>query len=168
MASFNTHPGLSQVSRKESSGSNWGDRVFPKLSIILIHRYIRLGIESNRCPTSRARRDLDQPRVNAPTVKEVAATGELPAPLAVAEAVEADNATGFGRGFESPGDAEAGKIVEIGRRIRVGAEAEAVEGTAKEEEVKEEEGGEAEEEEEEGGEEKHDDWFEEKGEKVGG
>ncbi|KAF1876113.1 hypothetical protein Lal_00006744 [Lupinus albus] len=131
----------------------------PKLPIILSHRYIRVGIESNRCPTSRARRDLDQPRVNAPTVKEVATIGELPAPLAVAEAIEADNATGFG----SPGDAKAGKIVEVGSRIRVGAEAEAVKGTAKEEKVKEEESGESKEEEEEGGEEKHDDWFEENG-----
>ncbi|OIW18655.1 hypothetical protein TanjilG_13407 [Lupinus angustifolius] len=115
------------------------------------------------CTASRASSDFNQPRVNASAVKDVAATGELPAPLAVAKSVEADNATGFGSGFGSPGDAEAREAVEVAG----GVMAEAVEGAAEEEDVEEEEGGETDEEEEEGGEEEHDDWFEEKGEKVG-
>ncbi|KAF1887494.1 hypothetical protein Lal_00040548 [Lupinus albus] len=130
----------------------------PKLPFIL-RRYIHLRIESNRCTASRARGDLDQPHVYATAVKEVAATGKLSAPLAVTEAIEADNATGFRCGFGYPGEAEVWEVV---------TEAEAVEGAAEEEEVEEKESGETDEEEEEGSEEKHDDWFEEKGEEIGG
>ncbi|CAL0320073.1 unnamed protein product [Lupinus luteus] len=75
--------------------------------------YIHLRIESNRCTASRACGNLDQPHINAAAVKEVAATGKLPAPLAVTEAIEADNATGFRCEFGSPGEAEAWKVVEV-------------------------------------------------------
>ncbi|OIW19454.1 hypothetical protein TanjilG_09474 [Lupinus angustifolius] len=91
-----------------------------------------------RCTASWARRYLHQPHVNATAVKEVAATGKLSAPLAVTEAIEADNATGFTCGFGSPRDAEAWEVL----KIMVGIEAETVESAAEEEEVEEEEGGE--------------------------
>ncbi|KAF1867330.1 hypothetical protein Lal_00049759 [Lupinus albus] len=146
-------------SDENPGGSNWGDRVGNGSNVN------RIDIDSNRCTASRASSDLNQPRVNASAVKDVAAIGELPAPLAVAKAVEADNATGFGSGFGSPGDAEAWEGVEVAGGVM--AEAEAVESAAEEEDMEEEEGGETDEEEEERGEEKHDDWFEEKGEKVG-
>ncbi|CAL0313830.1 unnamed protein product [Lupinus luteus] len=74
---------------------------------------IILCIESNRCTTSRACGNLDQPHINTTAVKEVAATEKLPAPLVVTEAIEADNATGFRCNFGSPGEAEAWKVVEV-------------------------------------------------------
>ncbi|CAL0313829.1 unnamed protein product [Lupinus luteus] len=42
---------------------------------------IILCIESNRCTTSRACSNLDQPHINDAALKEVAATEKLPAPL---------------------------------------------------------------------------------------
>ncbi|CAL0313893.1 unnamed protein product [Lupinus luteus] len=97
---------------------------------IILHRYIHLRIESNRCTTSRACDNLDQPHINAVAVKEVATTGKLPAPLAVTKAIEVYNATGFRCEFGSPEEAEVRKVVEV----VVGTEAEAVKGAAEEEE----------------------------------
>ena len=49
-------------------------------------------------------------------MKDVAATGEVPAPLAVAEAVEADDAAGIGSGvWGSSRDAEVGELAEVAR-----------------------------------------------------
>lgn len=98
-------------------------------------------------------------------MKYVAASGELSAPLTVAEAIQADDAAGIWAGFGSGGDTEAGEVVDVG--VGAGAEAKAVEGAAEEEEGEEEESGETEEEEEKGGEEEHDDGFEEEGKEVG-
>ncbi|QHO21841.1 uncharacterized protein DS421_11g350150 [Arachis hypogaea] len=118
-------------------------------------------LQNHRCPACGASGNLDEPRVDAPPMKDVAATGEVPAPLAVAEAVEADDAAGIGSGvWGSSRDAEVGELAEVvrgegvgrggveGGGGGVGAGAEAVEGAADEEEVKEDESGEAKEEEE--------------------
>ncbi|KAJ1433539.1 hypothetical protein SESBI_06075 [Sesbania bispinosa] len=123
------------------------------------------------CAACRACGHLDEPRVDASPVKDVAASGELSAPLAVSEAVQTDNAMGIGSNCGSLGDPEVGELVDVARVEGAGgggggAEAKAVEGTAYEEEVEEEEGGEAKEEEEEGGEEEHDDGFEEEGKEI--
>ncbi|GMN69492.1 hypothetical protein TIFTF001_038544 [Ficus carica] len=115
-------------------------------------------IQPYTCPANRASRDLDQPGVQAPAVKDVAAGAEPSAPLAVSEGFQADDAIG---GLRSRGESELRESPEVARREGGGggggaAEARgmvamaALEGTACEEE-EEEEGGDAEEEEEEGG-----------------
>lgn len=107
----------------------------------------------------------------------MAASGEFPAPVAVTETVQTNNAMGFGFGFVViVGDPKVGKLPDvtwrdpIGGRSEMGggggAGAKAVEDAADEAEVDEDEGGESEEEEEEGGEKGHDDGFQEKGEKL--
>lgn len=50
----------------------------------------------NGCPARGARGDLNEPRVNAAAVKDVAARGEFPAPVTGAESVQTDNALGIG------------------------------------------------------------------------
>lgn len=134
------------------------------------------GIKSHGCTARGACGDLEEPRVDTRAVKHVAASGELSAPLGVAEGVQADDAMGVGSVCGSFGEQKAGEVVDITRGEadgggggggNGGAEAKAVEGATEEEEVEEEEGGEAEEEEEEGGEKEHDDWFEEQRKEVG-
>lgn len=138
------------------------------LTVIISHgRPSGPQIKPHTCPAHGAIIPPNQPRVHATRVKNMAAIGQDPTPLAPPENVQAHGAVFFasvGTGVVSDGRERSLEVRQGGGAAAVTA----AEGVASgEEEVEDDEGGDAEEDEEEGGDEDHDDGFEEEREESG-